>query len=266
MAKNSEVQSLSRAIAILRIFSLEDPELGVTEISRRVGLHKSTTFRLLSTLIAEGLVAQNPATGQYRLGIGLVELAGRVQVFTGIRQAARRYIQALAQEQGGTVNLAVLEGGMSLNLEQAVPRGYLVNNYGWVGRRTPLHATSTGKVLLSGLTHPEFAATIELPLESFTPNTITDPEVLQDELLNIGIAGYAIGHEEYEIGLNAVAAPIRNSKGSVVAALSVSGPAYRLLPENFETVAQAVIRTASQISAELGQVVTSERQVGLNPP
>jgi DNA-binding IclR family transcriptional regulator len=266
MSKSSEVQSLSRAIAILRVFSIEEPELGVTEISRRVGLHKSTTFRLLSTLIAEGLVAQNPETERYRLGIGLLELAGYVQIFTEIRQAAGPYIQALAQESGGTVNVSVLEAGMSFNLEQAVPRGFLVNNYGWVGRRTPLHATSTGKVLLTWLSPAQFGATVDEPLEAFTRHTITDIEVLQDELLSVKMAGYAIGHEEYEIGLNAVAAPIYNRKGDVVAALSVSGPAYRLSPNNFETVAGAVIRTANRISLELGYVAEDSVQIGSNPP
>jgi len=264
MSKSSEVQSVSRAIAILRVFSVEEAELGVTEISRRVGLHKSTTFRLLSTLIAEGLVAKNPETERYRLGIGLLELAGRVQIFTEIRQAAGPHIQALAQECSGTVNVSILEAGMSFNLEQAVPRGFLINNYGWVGRRTPLHATSTGKVLLAWLPPAQFEATVEEPLQSFTRNTITDIEVLQDELLSIKTAGYAIGHEEYEVGLNAVAAPIYNREGDVVAALSVSGPSYRLSPDNFEDIAEAVIKTAKRISLEIGYVAADGVEIGAN--
>ncbi len=256
--RKSDVQSLSRAISILHIFSREAPELGVTEISRLVGLHKSTTFRLLSTLIAEGLVSQDPTTGRYRLGLGLLELAGRVQIHTEVRQAARPHMQPLAQRLGATVNIAVLDRGMAFNLEQAVPTGYLVVNYGWVGRRTPLHATSTGKILIAWLPVEEIHALVPEQLESYTEHTITDREVLLEELEAVCRAGYAIGHEEYEVGLNAIATPLRGMTGAVVAAVSVSGPAYRLRPESFEPVANELMLTAQAISRELGYVTAHQ--------
>jgi DNA-binding IclR family transcriptional regulator len=254
--KGSEVQSLSRAIAVLRVFTPDTPELGVTDISRRVGLHKSTTFRLLSTLAAEGLIAQNPESGQYRLGMGLIALAGRVAVHTDLRQTARRHIRPLADRLGGTVNIAVLDRGESFNLEQSVPRGYLVVNYGWVGRRTPLHATSTGKVLLAWLPPDEIGGLLPAELPSYTPQTITSHEALRDDLVAVRERGYAIGHEEYEVGLNAVAAPVCDASGDVVAALSISGPAYRLSPGTFERVAADVIAVAEGISGELGHLIT----------
>jgi DNA-binding IclR family transcriptional regulator len=260
--RNTEVQSLSRAIAILRVFSHEVTELGVTEIARRVDLHKSTTFRLLGTLSAEGLVAQDRETGRYRLGIGLLELSSNVQLHIYVRQASRPYLQPLAQKLGGTVNLAVLDAGMSFNLEQAIPRGFLVNSYGWVGRRTPLHATSTGKVLLAWLAPADVQANIAEPLESFTPNTITSADVFLDELEAVQRAGYSIDHEEYEVGLNAVAAPLRDRTGAVVAALSVSGPSYRLSPDDFEMVSLTVLEAASSISHELGYKLADEAPTG----
>jgi DNA-binding IclR family transcriptional regulator len=260
--RNTEVQSLSRAVAILRVFSHEVTELGVTEIARRVGLHKSTTFRLLGTLIAEGLVAQDRETGRYRLDIGLLELSSNVQLHIDVRQAARPYLQPLAQKLGGTLNLAVLDAGMSINLEQAVPRGFLVNSYGWVGRRTPLHATSTGKVLLAWLAPTEVEANVTEPLESFTPSTITSLDALLGELEAVQQAGYSIGHEEYEVGLNAVAAPLRDRTGNVTAALSVSGPSYRLSPDDFETASLIITEAASSISRELGYKVPDEVPIG----
>jgi DNA-binding IclR family transcriptional regulator len=252
--RGSEVQSLQRAIAILRAFTITTPELGVTEISKRVGLHKSTAFRLLSTLIAEGLVSQNPETGRYRLGVGLIELAGRVLVHADLRQVARRHMRLLAEKVGETVNVAVLDGDQVLNLEQSVPRGYLVVNYGWVGRRTPLHATSTGKVLLASLPPDRVAVLLDKPLEAYTPHTITDVEALKAELESVRTAGYSVGHEEYEVGLNAVAAPVRDHTGQVIAAVSASGPSYRLSAENFEEVAKEVIAVAQAISTELGHM------------
>lgn len=259
--KGSEVQSLSRAIAVLRVFTPDTPELGVTEISRRVGLHKSTTFRLLSTLAAEGLIAQSAETGQYRLGMGLIALAGRVAVHADLRQTARRYMRALADRLGGTVNISVLDRGESFNLDQSVPRGYLVVNYGWVGRRTPLHASSTGKVLLAWLPPNEIDGLLPAELASYTPQTITSHEGLWGELTVVRERGYAIGQEEYEVGLNAVAAPIYDAAGDVTAALSISGPAYRLPPDTFDRVAADIIAVAEDISGELGHLIRQRGEV-----
>ncbi|MDT8307112.1 MAG: IclR family transcriptional regulator [Anaerolineae bacterium] len=252
--RKSDVQSLSRAIAILHAFNHQNPELGVTEISKLVGLHKSTTFRLLSTLISEGLVTQDPESGRYRLGLGMLELAGRVQVHAEVRQAARPFMQPLAQRLGATANIAILDRGTSFNIEQAVPTGYLVINYGWVGRRTPLHATSTGKILLAWLPAAEIRAVLSEPLERYTPDTITSMALLEQELERVRAAGYAVGREEYEVGLNAIAAPLRDATSSVIAALSVSAPAYRLAAASFETVAGELVAAATAISRQLGYV------------
>lgn len=250
--RSQQVQSVRRAISILRSFSIESPELGVTEISHRTGLHKSTAFRLLETLEAEGLISQDPETGRFRLGVGLIALAGRVLEYMDLRQASRRHMRILADRTGETVNLAILDEGSSLNLEQSLPHGRLVKNYGWIGRRTPIHATSTGKVLLAWLSESERQSILQRPLERFTPNTIVEVQELELALEEVRRLGYAVGHEEYEVGLNAVAAPVRNHEGQVVAALSISGPAYRLAPETFETSGHAVMRVASEISRHMG--------------
>jgi DNA-binding IclR family transcriptional regulator len=250
--EGSPVQSISRAVSILRTFTVDTPELGVTEISQRVGLQKSTTFRLLSALRVEGLVTQNPETGRYRLGVGLIELAERVTAHADVRQVARRHIHILANKIGATVTLAVLEGDMSINLEQSMPRRRMVVNYDWVGQRLPAHATSTGKVLLAWLDTNAAMDLLKQPLEAYTPHTITDIETLEAELNAVRKAGYSVEREEYEVGLNAVAAPVRDHTGHVVAVISASGPSYRLPPENFEEIAREVIATAKSASTELG--------------
>lgn len=250
--RSQQVQSVRRAISILRSFSIESPELGVTEISHRTGLHKSTAFRLLETLEAEGLISRDPDTGRFRLGVGLIALAGRVLEHMDLRQASRRHMRILADRTGETVNLAILDEGSSLNLEQSLPRGRLVKNYGWIGRRTPVHATSTGKVLLAWLSESERQEILHNPLERFTPNTIVDLPELERALESVRVRGYAVGHEEYEIGLNAVATPVRNHEGEVIAALSISGPAYRLAPETFEAGGREVMNVAAEISRQMG--------------
>ena len=250
--RSSDVKSLRRAIAILRAFTIESPELGVTEISKRVGLQKSTTFRLLQTLKVEGLVNKNLETGRYRLGIGIVELAGIVVAQSDLQRIAQPHMQTLAEKSRNTVTLSVLVGEEPITLEQFVPSGQLISNHGWIGRRNPYHATSVGKVLLAWQTSDHIKSITNRELETFTSLTITDTEALIEHLEKVRQIGYAIGNEEYEIGLNAVAAPIRDYTNEVKAALAISGPSYRLQEEQFEETAQEVIENAQAISIELG--------------
>lgn len=250
--RSSDVKSLRRAIAILRTFTIESPEIGVTEISKRVGLQKSTTFRLLQTLKSEGLVSKNPDTDRYRLGTRVVELAGVVLVQSDLRRISQSHMRGLAEIAKNTVTLSVIVGYGPMTLDQYVPSGQLVSNQGWIGRRNPYHATASGKVLLAWQAMDEIKTILSEELGTFTPRTITDTKILLEQLNTIRQVGYAIGNEEYEIGLNAVAAPIRDYTNGVKAALAISGPSYRLRAEQFEEVAKEVIDTAQAISIELG--------------
>jgi DNA-binding IclR family transcriptional regulator len=243
------IGSVRRAVALLRCFTADEPELSVTALSHKLRVHKSTVSRILSTLRDDGLVDRNPETGEYRLGLGLLELAGLVVLHADMRQVARPFLRQLSEATMETVNLAVLDGCESLNIEQAVSHHRRVTGFGWVGRKTPLHASSTGKVLL---------AFLPVPLQGFefaplTQNTITNAEILHKELEEIRARGYATGLEELEVGLNAVAAPVRDHTGVVVAAISVTGPSPRLSEQRIhQDVAQQVIACAEQISKALG--------------
>jgi IclR family KDG regulon transcriptional repressor len=143
------IKSVEKAIAILKAFTIERPELSVTELSQELILHKSTVSRLLSTLEEGNLVEQNPETGKYRLGVALIGLGALVIAHTDVREIARSLLRQLAQETQETVNLAVLDGDEVINIEQMLPDRRQVKNIGWVGRRTPLHCVATGKVLLA---------------------------------------------------------------------------------------------------------------------
>lgn len=246
------VQSVERAIAILKAFSPEEPELGVGELSRRLNLPKSTVFRLLSTLEAGGLVAQDPDTGRYRLGVDLIGLANSVIAHADVRRVARPHLRRLADELGETVSLSVLDGWDAVNLDQFIPAHRLVIRAGWVGRRMPAHAVSVGKVLIAFLPEEQVRAFFDGALPAFTPHTITDPHALRAELARVRDQGYATAFEELEEGLHAVSAPVRNHEGAVVAAISVSGPGYRLTRERVVEIAPQVVETADLISREMG--------------
>ena len=160
-------------------------------------------------------------------------------------------LEALATAVGETVNLAVLRGTVAVNLEQV--RGpAAITTVNWVGQPTPLHATASGKVLLAAFAPDDLAAFLARPLARLTPQTVAEAPALEHELARVREQGYAMTNEELEQGLNAVAAPVRDAGGRVVAAISVSGPVYRFDAARMAEVAPAVVAAAADISRRLG--------------
>jgi DNA-binding IclR family transcriptional regulator len=235
----------------LKAFSSEKAELGVTELSHQLNLHKSTVSRLLASLQHEGFVEENPVTRKYRLGMALVTLGGLVVQRLDITQNALPYMRELADVTQETVNLAVRDWDEAVNIAE-VPSPQPVRYTGWVGRRVPLHCTSTGKILLAYLPSAERDALITRELAKCTPNTMTESDELRQELARVRKRGYAVCREEYDVGLNGVAAPIQDHTQGVVAVVNVAGPAFRLSPDRFATVAAHVLRTAAELSRQLG--------------
>lgn len=251
LPRNGAIQSVGRAVALLQALGGDGPEAGVVELSRQLGVHKSTVSRLLGTLERAGLVARNPDTEKYRLGLGLVSLAGTVLRHMDLRSVARPHLQALAEATRETVNLAILDGGQVVNIEK-IPSPHLIREIGWVGRRTPLYCTSTGKVLLAFQPPERQAALLPERLERFTDNTICSVAALKREVALVRRRGYAVGNEEFEPGLNAIAAPIRDRTAAVVAVVSVSGPSFRVSRDKFARFLKLLLPTAAAISEQLG--------------
>ncbi|MCF6469531.1 IclR family transcriptional regulator [Nonomuraea sp. MG754425] len=243
MGNSTSVQSVDRAIAILEILA-RDGATRVTDLAARLDVHKSTAFRLLAALEQGGLVEQSGDRGRYRLGFGVVRLAGAATAQLDLSRESRQVCLRLAEEIGETVNIAVARGGDTVNVSQV--RGpAAISGHNWVGQRTPSHATSSGKVLLA------FGALrLGAELERYTPHTVTSPDELG--LAEIRERGWAATVEELEVGLNAVAAPIRGSDGSVVAAVSASGPSYRLTRDRLPEVGALLTAGAKEISQRIG--------------
>jgi DNA-binding IclR family transcriptional regulator len=247
------VQSVDRAAEVLEILARTGGS-AVGEIAAELDVHKSTASRLLSALEARNLVEQDGERGRYRLGFGLLRLAGAVVGRLDLARQADSVLQELANDLGETVNLAVLRGHHAVNVADARGRAAIAAQ-NWVGRLTPLHATSSGKVLLA---HESTLARKQLldtaGLTRFTPNTIVSRRVLSDQIERILADGYAVAFEEFEEGLNAVAAAVRDHTGAVVASVTVSGPAYRLDRRRAEKVVQDVVAAGEQISVRLGHL------------
>jgi IclR family KDG regulon transcriptional repressor len=245
------VQSIERAVAILRSFSEAEPELRVTELARRLELHKSTVSRILTTLQAAQLVSQNPETSKYRLGVGLVSLAGIALGRLDVRGVAQPHLNALVELSQETINVTIIEERECVNIERvASPKP--IRYVGWIGRRTPLHCTAAGKVLLAFRRREERQRLIQSPLVCYTENTIVDPAALEASLAQIQKQGYAIVHEEFEPEFSAIAAPIYDHLGHAAAAVSISGPTYRLAPGQIENFIEPLLETTGKISAGMG--------------
>jgi len=245
------IQSIQRAASILRSFTEAEPELGVIELSRRLDLHKSTVSRILSTLEHEGLVSQNPETAKYRLGVGLVSLAGVALGRLNARGVSQPYLSQLVASCQETVNVTILDGQECVNIER-VASPNPIQYVGWIGRRTPLHCTASGKVLLAFMHPVERAALLSAPLRRYTEKTIFERRRLEDSLETICRQGYAVVHEEFEQGFSAIAAPIFNHEGQAVATIAVSGPTFRLAGGVIEGFVEPLLETTAKISADMG--------------
>lgn len=244
-------QAVSRAIAVLRAFDDRHPSWGLGELSEYLGLNKTTTHRLLAALESEGLIERATPGGVYRLGPELIALGGSALRSHELRTLARPEMERLAQEVGEAVALEILHDGQTLLLDEVSNRA-IAGVPADVGSRLPLHATSTGKLLLAHQPPERLAAHLDQALPQLTAQTITDPLELSAALAQIRQQGYAQSKEEFEVGFVAVAAPIYNHTGAVVAALGIGGPALRMTEEQLPKLIAALQVAARQLSRTLG--------------
>jgi len=244
------VRSVDRAAALLLALGESQGEAGVTELARRLGLHKSTASRLLATLERRGLVEQDGESGKYRLGLVVIRLAEQAERTLDLRGIAMPELERVARLTRETVSLAVLSGDESLTVAQADGPN-LIAVADWTGRSTPLHCVASGKVLLAALAEREVLRIVRRGLIRHTERTIVELEPLLEELARVRRRGYATALGEFEVGLNAVAAPVVDARGSVIAAVDIWGPAFRLTPRRLPELAAVAREAAATISARL---------------
>lgn len=248
--KPGGVQSVERAITILE-FLARNGWSGVTDVGAALGVHKSTAFRLMSTLERRGLVEQHADSGKYRLGAGIAHLARAVTVNPDITQNARVGCEWLARHTDETVTLTVLGEADCVTIDQIISSS-TVASQSWLGRHTPLHCTSPGKVFLAHLPEQRLADLTRGELRRFTERTVVAKRELRAELEQVRAGGYATAVDEFEHGLTSAAAPVRAADGSVVAAICASGPSYRLDAAALEELAPLVKDAADLASTRLG--------------
>lgn len=248
------VQAVTRALSILEALAEVAAPISITELSKMVGLKLATVHRLLTTLMHENFVRQDPQTMRYSLGIKIFEMGNAAIASMDIRTIAHPLLKTLLEKVNETTNLAILEGHEVIYIDQLESTHVvIVKMFARIGSRGAAYCTGSGKALLAGLPDDELHHVLDkIELYPFTKNTITDKDTLFEELRKIREQGYAVDDAERDEGVCCVAAPIRNHESKVVAAVSISGPNTRVNPNNLELFIRAVQETAADISARLG--------------
>lgn len=245
------VRSVERALQILNSFDDAHPERGISEISEVVGLHKATIHRILTTMLNLGFIERSADGQKYRLGIQMIDLGFKVLRRMDLRRESIPFMREFIDNWDEAIDLSVYQSNEVLYVEVMQSRQMLTIAAS-IGQRLPAYCTASGKLFLAFMAEKEFIDYSKTSIRPFTKNTIASVEGLTQELARIREIGYAIDDEEYESGIKAVAAPIRNYTGVVVAALSVPGPVGRMSEERIGQISKVICQYAADISRRLG--------------
>jgi IclR family transcriptional regulator, KDG regulon repressor len=251
-------RTVLKALDVLETLAFSAQPLSAPEVAERCGLTRPTTYRLISTLAARGYVATGQ-DGRYRLGTKMLSLSKRLIEHAQLPLIARPDLEALCQETGESVHLAVLEDHEVLYVDK-VESVRAAPMYSVVGTRNPLHSTSLGKAILAFLPVEEREMLLgRIAYTERTANTITSRQILEHHLEQIRAQGYAIDDIENEEGIRCVGAPVLGNTGVPIAAISISGPIMRMTPERAEELAPALKVAGQRISAKFGYVDPDHR-------
>ncbi|MDT8442192.1 MAG: IclR family transcriptional regulator [Desulfuromonadales bacterium] len=247
------IQAVSHALDLLEQFHGDVDELGVTELSKRLKLHKNNVFRLLATLESRGYIEQNKATENYRLGLKALELGQTFIKQMGLLRQAKPILDQVVGECNETSYVAIFKEGYVVYLD-VVETDMTVRVVSRVGSRLPAYCTAAGKVHMAFMSEDEINELLpDNQLQTFTSTTIATREALMAELHTITEQGYAIDDEELDLGVRCIAAPIRDYTRRIVGALSISGPSMRITDERIDKeLVSLVLNATSELSTRLG--------------
>lgn len=247
------IQAVSHALDLLEQFHGETDELGVTELSKRLKLHKNNVFRLLATLESRGYIEQNKVTENYRLGLKTLELGQTFIRQMGLLRQSKPVLESLVRQCNETTYVAILKDCNIIYLD-SVETDMTVRVVPRVGSRLPAYCTAAGKIQLAYMSDEELENYLPVKeLKRYTENTITDRDVLKKHLREIAEQGYAVDNEELDVGVRCVSAPIRDYTRRIIGAVSISGPSMRFSDDRMtKELTPLVKRAAEEISAKLG--------------
>ena len=247
------IQAVSHALDLLEQFHGDIDELGVTELSKRLKLHKNNVFRLLATLESRGYIEQNKATENYRLGLKALELGQTFIKQMGLLRQAKPILEQIVEESNETAYVAIYKENYIVYLD-VVETNLTVRVVSRVGSRLPAYCTASGKVHMAYMTEEELDALLhDVKLVPHTSTTITSPEAINAEMAKIREQGYAFDDEELDLGVRCIAAPIRDYTRRIVGAISISGPTMRISNARTESeLVPLVLKASAELSTRLG--------------
>ncbi|GAA4719496.1 IclR family transcriptional regulator [Brevibacillus fulvus] len=249
----SIVQSLERALTLLNTLSEYPEGMQITRLAEQVGLSKSTTHRLLSTLLHMNYVIKDEESDKYKLGYQLIYLSRNILDSLDIRGIAKPFLQKLSQDVNETIHLCLEDNGEVMYIDK-IESNQTIRMYSRIGSRAPLYCTGVGKVLLAGMDSPTYERAVsQMDFVAKTAKTITAKEQLAEEIARVRKQGYALDNMENEVGIRCIAGPIVDVQGKVVASFSISGPSNRITMERIDDELIKKIReTSTEISRQLG--------------
>lgn len=248
---NYMIQAVAHALDVLEQFHT-DGELGVTELSKRLKLHKNNVFRILATLESRGYIEQNRSTENYRLGTKCLQMGQTYIQHMGLLQQARPIMIDVVKACHESTYVAVMRKGQVVPLDM-VESDQPVRIVSHIGENLPLHCTAAGKVHLAFEPAEEMQRCLAEGLAQFTTQTITDREVLGEQLKNVIATGYAVDNGEHRTDVHAIAVPIKDYTRTVVGSLVISGPAYRITQERVQNeIIPLIVKAGRELSSRLG--------------
>jgi len=246
------VQSVDRALTILELLSEYNDGLGITEISGKIELHKSTVHRLLATLIYKGFVEQDSETNKYKVSLKLFEIGTKRVEGTDIMNVSKPFTTSLMDSLNEVVHLVIRDKNDIVYIDK-VEANNTIRMASTIGKRSPLYCTSVGKAMLAFMSEVEVDEVwTSSNIQSLTDNTIVDYVKFKEELKKIKEYGYSVDDEENELGVRCVGAPVFNRSGEIEGAISISGPTTRVTKDKVEEISKEVKKCAYLISKELG--------------
>lgn len=240
------VKSLVKAMHVLECFSVQQPELGVSDIAKMLDLQKSTVFNILNTFEACGYIIQDPKSDKYHLGMKVLHLGYIVNHHMGLRDMFLPCLSRIADETGEVSYFGILDNREVLYIEAAYPKNH-PQTRNILGERAPLYCTGLGKAMLAFLPEEEQQLVLRGELKKYTQYTLSDPTALQAQLRQIRTQGYAIDDMEHELGIRCVAVPVFGASNAVIAAVSISGPSMRFNHDTLVRDAELIKETLAPL-------------------
>lgn len=250
-AKTPLIHSVKNALRIIRLFTLERPEIGITEISQALSLPKSTVHRLVLELLQEGYLDKYTDTSRYKLGLSLLTLSGVIVTHMAIIKEAKPVLEELTRKLGEASHIAILEDTEIIYLHKIEPPRP-VPLLSSIGRSNPAVRTSSGKCILAYQSKHLIHKIYEHGIRAYSADSLPDWNRFWDELKVIADQGYAVAVDQLHIGATSIGAPVKDYTGQVIAAVSVVGPAERMPADRIPLMAEAIIDAAAIVSEKLG--------------